>query len=291
MTTDDMNKANELLKFFSTQDLSYSLKPKKIDLEHPLDSFLFDSKVGYCVHFASSFATAARMIGLPSRIVTGYKADRSNAINNYILIKEADAHAWVEIYIQDQGWVRFEPTSTASRVLTPSNPQLSNAYTNASLRLSTMQKLFKQANIYYMYTRYVINTWVIQYSRIKQMSLLKDLLTNTMFLLKFIASIVGFIMLVIVSFVLLQRRQCSDLVLCEMQGVLKSLKKEGFQRERGETMFDFLRRAEKNTKYSDLIEEINRLYHLYKYAKDQGDEVLERLHSKSLELKKAIKNG
>ncbi len=288
---DDLTKANALLSFFSAQDLSYSLKPKQIDLEHPLDSFLFESKVGYCVHFASSFATAARMIGLPSRIVTGYKADRSNAINNYLLIKEADAHAWVELYIQGQGWVRFEPTSTASRVLAPNNPQLSNTYTNASLRLSTMQKLFKQANIYYMYTRYVINTWVINYSRIRQMSLLNDLLNNTMFLLKFIASIIGFILLTMISFVLLQRKRCSDIVLCEMETVLALLKKEGLQRERGETMFDFLHRAEKNTQYSDLIKEINRLYHLYKYAKDQDEQLLERLHSKSLELKQAIKNG
>ena len=235
LNADDLSKANQLLKFFSSLDLAYSLKPKAIDLEHPVDSFLFDSKVGYCVHFASAFASSARMVGLPSRIITGYKADRANAINNYLLIKEADAHAWVELYIKEKGWIRFEPTSTARRILTPNNdPNLSNSYTTASLQLSTMQKIFKQANLYYMYTRYVINTWVLQYSRSKQLALLNDLLTNTIFLLKFLASIAGFIIMCIALFVLLRKKRCKDELLCEMQVLVQLLKNKGFIRHQGD---------------------------------------------------------
>ncbi len=288
---DDMSKANGLLKFFSDLQLSYSLKPKRIDLEHPVDSFLFDSKIGYCVHFASAFASSARMIGIPSRIVTGYKADRTNAINNYLLIKEADAHAWVELYLKTKGWVRFEPTSTAWRTLAPDNPQVSNAYTSASLKLSNMQKLFKQINIYYMYTRYVINNWIIQYSRIKQMSLLNELLTNTIFLLKFLGSVVVFILLCIISFLFLQRSSCDDPVLCEMKRLIKALKAKGVERRRGETMSAFLQRAKAKTLYHNEIEEINRLYHLYRYADMKDDALLAQLRSKVLALRRSLKNG
>ena len=154
-----------------------------------------------------------------------------------------------------------------------------------------MQKLFKQVNIYYMYTRYVINTWIIQYSRTKQMSLLNNLLGNTMFLLKFIASILVFLLITIVSFILLQKRQCSDLILCEMAGILKLLKKEGFQRRRGETMSDFLHRVEENKAYSDLIRKISGLYHLYKYGKDKNEGLLAQLRASVFELKRVIKNG
>ena len=291
INTDDESKANKLVAFFSSLDLSYSLKPKKMDLTHPIDSFAYDSKVGYCVHFASAFALSARMIGIPSRIVTGYKADRSNAINNYLLVKEADAHAWVELYLQEKGWVRFEPTLTARRILAPDNSELSNTYTNSSLQLSTMQKLFKQANIYYMYTRYVINTWIIQYSRIKQMALLKKLVTNTIFLLQFLASIIGIILLSILAFILLQKKGCSDPLMCEMKKLLKLLRKEGFEKKRSETMYDFLVRVQMKEQLLVPVKEISELYHRYKYGKTQQKDLLAQLSAKILILKKSLKSG
>jgi transglutaminase-like putative cysteine protease len=288
---DDLNKANQLLSFFSSMDLAYSLKPKAIDLEYPVDSFLFDSKVGYCVHFASAFASCARMVGLPSRIIPGYKADRANAINNYLLVKEADAHAWVELYIQGQGWMRFEPTSTASRILTPDNdPNLSNSYTTTSMQLSTMQKVFKQANLYYMYSRYVINTWVLQYSRSKQLSLLNDLLTNTLFLLKFIAAIAGFILMSIALFVLLQKKKCTDALLCEMQVLMQLLKSKGYIRYQGETMFDFLKRVMSESKAYAPLAEISTIYHEQRYGEEKKQD-LTQLRAKIQAFKKKITSG
>jgi protein-glutamine gamma-glutamyltransferase len=291
LTTDDQSKANQLLQFFSSMDLAYSLKPKAIDLEHPVDSFLFDSKVGYCVHFASAFASAARMVGLPSRIITGYKADRANAINNYLLVKEADAHAWVELYLKGKGWVRFEPTSTAKRILTPDNdPGLSNSYTTTSLKLSTMQKVFKQANLYYMYSRYVINTWILQYSRSKQLSLLNDLLTNTLFLLKFLAAIAGFIIICIALFMLVQKKRCTDALLCEMQILMQLLKNRGFMRYQGETMFDFLKRVMSVSKAYAQLDEISTLYHEKRYGKEKKQD-LTQLRAKIQAFKKHITSG
>jgi len=291
LKADDLNKANQLLGFFSSLDLAYSLKPKAIDLKHPVDSFLFDSKVGYCVHFASAFASCARMIGLPSRIITGYKADRANAINNYLLIKEADAHAWVELYIQGRGWMRFEPTSTASRILTPNNdPNLSNSYTTTSMQLSTVQKLFKQANLYYMYSRYVINTWILQYSRSKQLSLLNDLLTNTLFLLKFLAAIIGFIVVCIALFTLLQKKKCTDELLCEMQVLMQILKSKGYIRYQGETMSDFLRRIISASDAYSQLDEISTIYHEQRYSREKKQD-LAQLRAKIQAFKKKITSG
>lgn len=289
--TDDLSKANQLLSFFSSMELAYSLKPKAIDLEHPVDSFLFDSKVGYCVHFASAFASCARMIGLPSRIITGYKADRSNAINNYLLVKEADAHAWVELYIKGKGWMRFEPTSTAGRILTPDNdPNLSNSYTSTSLKLSTTQKLFKQANLYYMYSRYVVNTWVLQYSRSKQLALLNDLLTNTIFLLKFLGSITVFILLCVGLFILLQKKKCTDALMCEMEILMQLLRDKGFIRYQGETMFDFLQRVMSASKVYAQLAEINTIYHEKRYGKEKKQD-LTQLRAKIQAFKKKITSG
>jgi len=281
----DYIKAQKLLNFFTSLDLSYSLRPKAIDLNHPLDSFLLDTKVGYCVHFASSFALSARMIGIPSRIVTGYKADRKNAIENYLVITEADAHAWVELYLKDRGWVRFEPTSTAQHFILSHDRGLSNSYSQTS----ELGRLLKKVNLYYMYTRHIITTWVLHYDRAKQMTLLKAILSNTLFLLKFIFSILGFILLCVFIFVLLQKKQCDDLILYEMQSLLKLLKQDGFSRKKSETMFDFLKKIEGKGKRYERIEEINRLYHKARYGKTEEGPTL--LKEKIRAFKHSIQNG
>jgi len=285
---DDTIKARKLLSFFARSKLAYSLKPQPIDLEHPLDSFLLESKVGYCVHFASSFATAARLIGIPSRIVTGYRADRSNAINNYLLVREADAHAWVELYLKGKGWVRFEPTATASKIIAPEDRGLSNSYTNAHFKDSRLANVIKQINIHYLYTRYLINTWILQYDRSKQRAILKDLLNNTVFLLKFIGSLLVFILLCFSLFIFFQKRRCQDLYLCEMMPLIRLLKKEGFKRSVDETMYDFLLRVQADEKRFQGLNEISKLYHEGRYAKD-GLKVLARLRTKISLLKKSLR--
>ncbi len=123
----DQQKSTLLLKFFKDQNLTYTLKPQGLDINDPTDSFLFDSKNGYCVHFASAFATTARLIGIPSRVVTGFKATKNNMVNNYLIVRSSDAHAWVELYINKRGWSRFDPTSTASNTISrkyPTKPTL-----------------------------------------------------------------------------------------------------------------------------------------------------------------------
>ncbi|MBE0498873.1 MAG: DUF3488 domain-containing protein [Campylobacterales bacterium] len=282
----DEVKAAQLMQFFSSLNLSYALKPKEIDLAYPVDSFLFDSKVGYCVHFAAAFANSARMVGLPSRIVTGYKADRSNSINTYLLVKESDAHAWVELYLSGKGWTRFEPTATAKQILSVDNTADSGGYSSASSSDSTLQKLFKQANIYYMYSRYIINAWVLNYTRSKQMALLDELLNNTFFLLKFVAAIAALVFVSVLLFVVLQKKQYGDPLVREMQVLMRLLKKEGFVRTSGETMSDFLQRVAKaQSRYRALLD-ISSLYHRQRYGKEEPEN--KKLHSEILAFKKSL---
>lgn len=263
----DSIKAQELLQYFRKADLSYSLRPKEIDLKHPLDSFLLDSKVGYCVHFASSFATSARLLGIPSRIITGYKADRSNAINNYLLVREADAHAWVELYLQGSGWVRFEPTSTASRILAPNDRSLSNSYTSTAFKNSALANFLKQVNIHYLYTRYLINTWVLQYDRNKQVSILKKILSDSFFLFKLLGSFLVFVLLCIFLFISFTKGRNEDRYVHELKDIIKFLKKKGFERKQGENISQFFMRLEGKIKNYGKLQELNDLYHLGRYAK------------------------
>jgi len=93
------------------QQFSYSLAPPTLAGSHRIDDFLFNTKIGYCEHFASAFATMMRMANVPARVVTGYQGGEWNPIGNYWLVRQSDAHAWTEVWLQGRGWVRVDPTA------------------------------------------------------------------------------------------------------------------------------------------------------------------------------------
>jgi transglutaminase-like putative cysteine protease len=89
-------------------------------LETPLpghdavDEFLFDTRAGFCEHFASAFVVLMRAAGVPARVVTGYAGGYRNPIGGYWLVRNSDAHAWAEIWLEGRGWVRIDPTAAVA---------------------------------------------------------------------------------------------------------------------------------------------------------------------------------
>ena len=105
--------------FFLGQFLVYTLNPPLLGADS-IDEFLFDSKRGFCEHFASAFVFALRAAGVPARIVAGYQGGEINPVDGYLVVRQYDAHAWAEVWIAGRGWVRVDPTaiSAPSRVNT-----------------------------------------------------------------------------------------------------------------------------------------------------------------------------
>ena len=271
----NFEKAKLLLSFFKDQNLSYTLKPKGTDLADLTDSFLFESKNGYCVHFASAFAISARMLGIPSRVVTGFKSSKKNMINNYLLVKASDAHAWVELYLNNRGWVRFEPTATASK-----NLDITQETQN---QLTQQNTIFEKINLNFMYVKYMIESWILDYNRLKQLAILNNLLNDTIYLLKFIASIVGVFFLSFLIYVNIKSSTCKDEITCEMNKLLKVLKKYDLVKKENETMQAFLLRAGEK---SDLkLSHVNNIYHTLKYAKRNKNHDLKLLRDEIKKLK------
>ena len=229
-----------LVSWFQSRALNYTLDPGTIDLDHPVDSFVFGTRKGYCVHFASAFATMARMLGIPSRIVTGFKGDRGKSVENYLVIREEDAHAWVEVRLPSKGWTRFDPTALSAGIAP--NDTRTQAQLLATQK-SLWQKLSEQANLYVMYTKYVIHKWVLYYDRSRQMQLLRKLLNDTLFALQLAGAFMVLVAAGAALFVTLRRQRCGDRVLCAMRPLLARLAKRGIVKERGEDMHAFLRRA------------------------------------------------
>lgn len=109
--------ANEIVTALAkgfNADFNYTLAPGKSTLNNPIDDFLFASKRGYCEHFASASAFVLRAAGIPARIVTGYQGGQWSPDKNYLLVTQAQAHAWVEYWHSDRGWQRFDPTAAVA---------------------------------------------------------------------------------------------------------------------------------------------------------------------------------
>ncbi|MEZ5491857.1 MAG: DUF3488 and transglutaminase-like domain-containing protein [Gammaproteobacteria bacterium] len=92
------------------QQFSYTLSPPLLGAER-VDEFLFGTRAGYCEHFASAFTFMMRAGGVPARVVVGYQGGEYNRFENYTMVYQYNAHAWSEIWLEGEGWVRFDPTS------------------------------------------------------------------------------------------------------------------------------------------------------------------------------------
>ena len=110
---DDADYARAVLDWFRTHGLEYSLEPGTTSLDS-VDTTLFDSKLGFCGHFASAYATLMRAAGVPARVVTGYLGGEWNPVGGYLIVRQSDAHAWTEIWLDGRGWTRMDPTTVVA---------------------------------------------------------------------------------------------------------------------------------------------------------------------------------
>jgi transglutaminase-like putative cysteine protease len=112
----DVTIMSQALRYFNQQGYSYTLEPPPLPLNNWIDAFLFESKQGFCEHYASAFVFLMRAAGVPARVVTGYQGAQYNALGDYYIVRQSDAHAWAEVWLQGRGWVRADPTAYVAPV-------------------------------------------------------------------------------------------------------------------------------------------------------------------------------
>ena len=95
------------------KEFEYTLEPPRLGA-NPVDEFFFDTKKGFCEHYAGSFVLLLRAAGIPARVVTGYQGGEVNPITRQLVVRQAEAHAWSEVWFTDLGWVRVDPTFAVS---------------------------------------------------------------------------------------------------------------------------------------------------------------------------------
>lgn len=104
--------AERLMAEFADNGFSYTLSPPRLEGEDgdKLDRFFFDTKQGYCSHYAMAMATALRSVGISANVIIGYHGGEWNGYGGYYRVRQSDAHAWVEAELAPGEWYRFDPT-------------------------------------------------------------------------------------------------------------------------------------------------------------------------------------
>ena len=157
------------LALIRDQDFRYTMRPPLLG-RHTVDEFLFDVRRGFCEHYASAFVVLMRALDVPARVVTGYHGGEINPVDGYLVVREADAHAWAEIWLEDAGWVRIDPTAEiplarverGSQVWRRSGPL---ADTDAAAGLGSRLRLRVEA------MTNAWNQWVLSYDQGRQQRL------------------------------------------------------------------------------------------------------------------------
>ena len=108
---DDAALVDRVLRHFREQPFVYTLQPPALGL-NTVDEFLFNTRRGFCGHYSSAFVTLMRAAGIPARVVTGYQGGAQNG--DYFIVRQSDAHAWAEVWLAGQGWVRVDPTAAVA---------------------------------------------------------------------------------------------------------------------------------------------------------------------------------
>jgi transglutaminase-like putative cysteine protease len=109
----DAELVDRALAVFRTEPFRYTLEPPLLGRDS-VDDFLFGTRAGFCEHYASAFTVLMRALGIPARIVTGYQGGERNPVDGYWLVRQADAHAWSEVWLDGHGWIRVDPTAAVA---------------------------------------------------------------------------------------------------------------------------------------------------------------------------------
>jgi protein-glutamine gamma-glutamyltransferase len=146
-----------VLAKFRDEEYFYTLTPPRLDLDS-VDDFLFNTRRGFCEHFASAFTMLARAAGIPARVVTGYQGGEYNPMSGYLLIRQSDAHAWSEVWLEGRGWVRVDPTAAIApdriergleAALTESGESLPGGFLRRNALFSQLRLAWDAANTFW----------------------------------------------------------------------------------------------------------------------------------------------
>ncbi|GAB4275424.1 MAG: DUF3488 and transglutaminase-like domain-containing protein [Methylomicrobium sp.] len=274
-----------VLRHFNQENFVYTLTPPLME-ENPVETFLFESRRGFCSHYAAAFTYLMRAAEIPARVVTGYQGGVLNPVGNFLEIRQADAHAWTEVWLENQGWKRIDPTAAVAperieQIVNIEQQIASRAisFIDANSDLARQFDWLKQARQLWSSIDYNWQRWVINYHSVNQSQFLA--LFGIDSLKKMLYSLIGLLaaVTILLSWLLLSKsRQGTDKVLRCYDRFCRKLAKAGLKRGIGEGPIDFAKRSK--LVYPQKISEIDAITELFvklRYEKHATPADLKRL--------------
>ncbi len=279
---DDRDFLSAMLERFTLEPYTYTLDPPALRGSHPVDEFLFDTRRGFCEHFASAFAVLMRAGGIPARIVTGYQGGELNPLNNRMTVRQSDAHAWTEVWLPAEGWMRVDPTAAVA----PERIELSmaDALPDSDLvpgRFMRSLPLLLELQQRWDALDSAWNEWVLAYGPERQIAFLRSLGVNNPDW-RALAALLGVSVMLILGVIALwtawhYRPGAGDRVQRMYKQFIDRLARRGIRREPWEGPLVLAERAQRQLPaYAGAIHSITRSYIRLRYEERCSDSELLR---------------
>lgn len=296
---------SQILRWFFTEEFVYTLKPPRLGV-NTVDEFLFTTRKGFCAHYSGALVFMLRSVGIPARMIGGYQGGEMHPLGNYLLIHQYDAHAWVEYWVKDKGWIRVDPTAAVAphRIETGSLRESLDAESLLDSPFSSLNvRNFALLGKLRLMADYVDYLWfknVVSFNRDDQNQLFRKLLgeVTPQRIALLLGAVGGMVILGLSGWLLLTQKPVRrlDLVDRSYDRFVRKLEKRGIQREVGEGPETFARRAQQAIPdQAQNINVINDLYSQLKYSSGACDlsesNTLSARSDKLGELEKQLKDA
>jgi transglutaminase-like putative cysteine protease len=283
----DATLVQRALTMFRQQGFEYSFSPPPLGID-TVDDFLFETRNGYCEYYASAFTVLMRSAGIPARVVTGYQGGYISEQGDYLLVRNSDAHAWSEVWLEGRGWVRVDPTAAVAPDRISLGALAAFPSGRGLLDFSWVWQLRNRLDAIHNFW----NDWVVEFNRLRQRSLFKEFGIDdlnpayaTAVLVVFAVLFIGFVTR------LLWRAQWLgglDQTAREYARFCRKLERAGLPRRPSEGPRDFGRRAV--LRFTPVRREISAIIDRYvalRYGRGGGDAASLRLLVNRLRVRRA----
>ena len=285
---DDTAIVNRAMSHFGKEAFYYTLEPPLLGRD-PVDEFLFETRRGFCEHYTAAFVTLMRAAGVPARAVVGFLGGEFNQDSGYLIVRQADAHAWAEVWLRESGWTRVDPTAAVAPIRIErgidairelerrglATRGLAPGVLQQALQSNWFKTTLRGLRLQWDALNMAWYRWTMDFNPEQQAALINKLGRELPLWLTRLAGLLGTLLLIYALFVLIrqQRRQSVDPVQKLWKRFCRKLARAGYPRQDWEGPVDYATRlsAQPGLPRQD-VEQIVNLYTGLRYG---------RVHSRS----------
>jgi transglutaminase-like putative cysteine protease len=277
------------LKYFRTEPFAYTLNPPRLE-DRPVERFLFETRRGFCEHYATAFVYLMRVAGIPARVVTGYQGGLWNPMGRFLEVRQADAHAWAEVWLPERGWTRIDPTAAVAPERIEQGIDFDSQAAAGDVRFNAvsdsladralgLREWLKRARLAWSSVDHAWNLWVLAYNPESQKRFWESLgIIDWRGLALWLGGLMSLCGVAAALLFWPKRRMLKDPAAKVYRRFLGKLARRGVIKKTGEGPLDFARRAA--AEQPDAAEGINRITAVFlgiRYGREPDPADLERL--------------